>query len=133
MAFRIGKPCWMSHMAIEYHNRIVDGRRLSWDVSRLRDASSDLGVIEISLSEIDEFDTVYWFDDEHPPTCRSVVDHARRIAAADTSDPILLSPDGLVVDGMHRAAKALLDGATTIRAKRLPEYPEPDQIEEPGC
>lgn len=71
---------------------------------------------------------MYWFDDEHAPTCRSVVEHARHISNADTSDPILLSPDGYVVDGMHRVVKAFIDGLTSIGAERLKEYPEPDRI-----
>lgn len=30
------------------------------------------------------------------------------------------------MDGMHRIAKALLEGKTSIRAMRLRELPEPD-------
>ncbi|MFA7249066.1 MAG: hypothetical protein WC273_05475 [Dehalococcoidia bacterium] len=70
---------------------------------------------------------MYWFDSDNPPTCRSVVEHAQRIAAADLSDPILLSPDGWVIDGMHRVARAHLDGLAEISAVRLPEYLAPDR------
>ena len=72
---------------------------------------------------------MYWFDDEHPPTCRAVVEHARRIDAVDLSFPIILSARGLVMDGMHRVAKALLRGESTIAAVQFEEDPEPDHIE----
>ena len=111
----------------EYHHRTVAGRRLAWEVAKLRDASASLPVDEVALASIFEFDEVYWFDEEHRPTCRAVVEHARRIAAADTSDPILLSHDGWVVDGMHRVARAILDGNATIAARRLASYPPPDR------
>ena len=116
------------YVPIEYHTRRIDGQRLSWEVSRLRALSSELAPAEIPLDSIFEFDQVYWFDAEYLPTCRSVVDHARRIQAADLSDPILLSHDGYVIDGMHRVARAFLDGLAGIRAVRLSEYPDPDRL-----
>ncbi len=81
---------------------------------------------EVPLDSIFEFDQVYWFDEEYRPTCRAVVEHMQRIESADPGDPIILSPDGYVIDGMHRVAKAFLAGAASIRAVRLTEYPEPD-------
>lgn len=118
----------MSPEPHEYHNRTIDGQRHSWRVDRLRALADTLAVTEVPLAEIFEYDTVYWFDGDHPPTVRSVVEHAQRLAAADLSDPILLSHDGWVIDGMHRIARAVLDGHATIRARRLPEYPPPDRV-----
>lgn len=60
------------------------------------------------------------------PTVRAVVEHAERIRTVDPSHPILLGPDGRIMDGMHRVARALLDGRDTIAARRFPELPEPD-------
>jgi hypothetical protein len=113
----------------EYHHRVIDGRRLSWDVSRLRGAAAGLEPVAVPLADIFEFDSVYWFDAEFPPTCRAVVEHARRIDAADLDDPILLSPDGYVADGMYRVAKAHVLGLTAINALRLHAYPRPDRNE----
>lgn len=115
-------------MPTEYHNRIIDGQRRTWRVDHLRALAGGLEVVTVTLSNIVEYDTVYWFDDGYPPTVRSVVEHAQRIAAADVSDPILLSHDGWVIDGMHRVARAVLDGHTMIRARRLAEYPPPDGV-----
>jgi hypothetical protein len=61
-----------------------------------------------------------------PPTVREVVEHARRIADADLTMPIILASDGQVLDGMHRIAKAVLRGQTAISAQRLVTDPDPD-------
>jgi hypothetical protein len=50
----------------------------------------------------------------------------RMVVEVDPSFPILLGPDGRVLDGMHRVARALLDGRSTIEAVQLFELPEPD-------
>ena len=47
--------------------------------------------------------------------------------AADLSYPIILGPTGNVLDGVHRVAKAMLAGQTTVRAVRLPAMPPPDE------
>lgn len=110
----------------EFHNRLIGGQWLSWDVSRLRSAATGLPVEGVPLGTIFEFDKVYWFDEEHRPTCRAILEHLQRIEQADLSDPIILSSDGFVVDGMHRVAKAHLLSLTSISAVRLAEYPAPD-------
>lgn len=40
--------------------------------------------------------------------------------------PIILGFDGRVMDGMHRVARALLEGRTTIKAVQFEDHPEPD-------
>ncbi len=115
-------------MSTEYHNRVIDGRRASWRVARLRAQAAGLPVEEVAVASISEFDDVYWFDQEHRPTCRAVVEHAQRIAAADLDDPILLSADGWVVDGMHRVARAVMEGVAELPGRRLTAYPEPDDV-----
>jgi hypothetical protein len=57
------------------------------------------------------------------PTCRAVAEHARDIYEADFRFPIILSPSGLVLDGMHRLCKAFLEGMEEINAVRLPKMP----------
>jgi len=60
------------------------------------------------------------------PTVRAVVNHVRLINKVDASNPIILGPDGRVMDGMHRIARALLEDRRTIRVVRFAERPEPD-------
>lgn len=48
------------------------------------------------------------------------------IGETDLNFPIILSSDGRIMDGMHRVAKALLEGRRTIEAVRFRQDPEPD-------
>jgi hypothetical protein len=98
----------------------------AWDVDRLVELSKDLPVKDVDLASIDEIDSVYWFDELERPTVRNVVDHARLIEEVDLSHPIILGFDGRVMDGMHRIAKALLEGGTTISAVQFETPLEPD-------
>ena len=99
----------------------------AWDVDRLIELSSALPVREVALDSIDEIDSVYWFDDQiDRPTVRRVVEHLRLIEDVDLSHPIILGVDGRVMDGMHRIAKALLEGRSTISAVRFEAHPDPD-------
>jgi hypothetical protein len=113
-------------MRKQYHFRRGDAGLDAWDVDRLVALSAGLEVTDIPVESIGEIDSNYWYDHGYEPTVRSVVDHARLIAQVDISWPILLSHDGLVMDGMHRVARALLDGAATVRAVRFPSAIEPD-------
>jgi hypothetical protein len=98
----------------------------AWDVDRLIELVDGLPAQDVAVASIGEIDTVYWFDEHQPPTVRKVVEHSQLMAAADLSYPIILGPDGRVMDGMHRVARATLEGRRTIRAVRLPELPAPD-------
>jgi hypothetical protein len=99
----------------------------AWDVDRLIEQSKSLPVREVDLASIDEIDSVYWFDDQSQrPTVRNVVDHVRLIEEVDLSHPIILGFDGRVMDGMHRVAKALLQGRATIGAVQFETELEPD-------
>ena len=49
-----------------------------------------------------------------------------RMLKADLNYPIIQAPDGWIMDGYHRIAKAIIEGKTTIKAIRLPVLPEVD-------
>jgi hypothetical protein len=50
----------------------------------------------------------------------------RLIMDVDMSYPVLLGNDGRVMDGMHRIARALVEGTSDIDAVRFPAPLEPD-------
>ena len=86
-----------------------------------------LSIENVALASITEVDTPYWFyTNPELPTVREVIEHTKLIHEADLTYSILLSIDGEVMDGMHRVAKAILEGSTTIKAIRLPALGEPD-------
>lgn len=113
-------------MRKQYHFWPGDDGFDAWDVDRLIALADGLPVERVRLDEVAEIDSVYWFDEWHRPTVRSVVDHCRLMREVDLAFPIILGPDGRVMDGMHRIARALLDGAEAIDAVRLVELPTPD-------
>jgi hypothetical protein len=99
----------------------------AWDVARLIRLTEGLPVVDVPLDSIDELDSAYWFhglDDR--PTVRSIMGHCRLIQEVDMSYPVILGSDGRVMDGMHRIARALLEGRRTIAAVRFSTHPEPD-------
>jgi len=116
-------------MRKQYHfEPAAEGEGLdAWDVDRLVALSRNLVVVDVELAALAEIDTAYWFDDRREfPTVRRVVDHVRLIEAVDVSSPIILSHDGLVMDGMHRIARAMLEGRATVPAVRFVAPLAPD-------
>lgn len=113
-------------MQKQYHFWPGKHRKDAWDVDRLIELTRDLPVQEVALADLPEIDSDYWFDSQETPTVRRVVEHFRLAHEVDPPYPIILGPDNRVMDGMHRVARALLDGRTTIAAVRLPTLPEPD-------
>lgn len=99
----------------------------AWHIETVWRAARDLPVEEVPIHTIDEIDEDCWFDGR-PATVRAVVDHARRIWDADLAVPVILASDGQVLDGMHRIAKAVLCGQTTLTAQRLATDPDPDWL-----
>ena len=115
-------------MRKQYHFRQSAEGLLAWDVDRLAELTKGLPTELIPLSSIAELAEPYWFGDGVAPTVLMVVEHARLIEEADLSYPIILSPDGRVMDGMHRVAKAALRGQLEVQARRLPNLPPPNYV-----
>ncbi len=113
----------------QYHFWPGHDRLDAWDVDRLIELSRELTIMDVDPATIGELDSVYWFDTANPATVRAVIEHARLIAAVDPKYPVILGPDGRVMDGMHRIARALLDRRPTIRAVRFEELPPPDFVD----
>ena len=114
-------------MRRQYHFRNSEKGLLAWDVHRLIALSRDLPVMHVALAEIAELDEPYWFARTDPhPTVRDIAEHARLISDVDLTVPILMCPEGRAMDGMHRVARAFMEGHTTIAARQFLVLPEPD-------
>ncbi len=98
-----------------------------WRMDQLWPLVPGLPVKKVRISDLVCFDEVCWFGGPRNilPTCRSIAEHARDIYEADLSYPIILSPKGDVLDGMHRICKAYLQGLEEIDAVQLLEMPAP--------
>ncbi|WP_096527715.1 hypothetical protein [Candidatus Nitrosoglobus terrae] len=116
-------------MRKQYYFRNSSNGLLAWDVHKLIQLTKDLQADEIQLSAIHELDAPYWYDSEGDiSTCRSIADHMRLVQVSNLAYPIILYPEGRIMDGMHRVVKALLEGHNVIWAYRLPKLPNPDYI-----
>ncbi|HZY54462.1 MAG TPA: hypothetical protein VFE73_14520 [Reyranella sp.] len=115
-------------MRKQYHFRPGPEGLRAWSVDRLVALTESLPLIQVPVAAIRELDEAYWYDHGYAPTCRSVAEHARLINEADLRFPIILSADGRVMDGMHRAAKALIQKVDSLPAKQFAQDPAPDHI-----
>lgn len=116
-------------MRKQYHFRNSAQGLLAWDVDNLIRLTADLKAIELPLNKINELDESYWYGSEGDrPTCKSIANHIRLIQTADLAYPIIICPEGRVMDGMRRGVKALLEGRTFVLAYRLSALPEPDYM-----
>ena len=112
----------------QYHFRKSDKGLLAWDVLKLIKMTKGFEVIQVALSDIRELKEVYWFSLGAPPIMEDIVQHAKQIFEADISYPIIICPEGRVMDGMHRVCKASIYGHKFISAVRLTELHKPDYV-----
>lgn len=113
-------------MRKQYHFRPGADGLDAWDVDRLIEASAGLPVIDVAVDSIGEVDRDHWFAFGPVPTVRRIIEHVKLIEEVDCSYPIIVGADGRVMDGMHRIARAILEGRPTVRAVRFEVDPEPD-------
>ena len=94
-------------------------------MQQLWELAEGLPVKKVRVADLNALDEIRWFSEllNKPPTCRDVAEHARDIYEADFRFPIILSPTGAVLDGMHRLCKAFLEGMEEIDAVQLPKMP----------
>ncbi|MDD2321905.1 MAG: hypothetical protein PHO83_17815, partial [Geobacteraceae bacterium] len=59
-------------------------------------------------------------------TARGIAEHVKRVNETSLSWPVIMDPDGFIVDGWHRVVKALIEGKETIKAVRFETMPPSD-------
>jgi len=117
----------VSELRRQYHFRPSPNGYFAWDVLRLIDLSASLPVFELSLDKIAEIDEMWWFQAEDDrPTPRAICNHFRLMQQAELDFPVIVCPQGRIMDGMHRIAKALTSGAQSVKAVQLLQMPDPD-------
>ena len=120
-------------MRKQYHFRQKGKDTWIWDIDRLVSLTRKYETIEFPLKKIRELDEAFWYGfPSDVPTCRSVAEHAKLIHESSLEHPIILSPEGRVMDGMHRVCKAYISGMITIKARKFDILPEPDYINVPA-
>src|SRR5689334_22243361 len=113
----ISKRLWSTPLA--------DGSIPFVRMQQLWDMAAGLPSKKVRVSDLNALDEIRWFSErmQRLPTCRAVAEHTRDIYEVDFQFPIILSPSGEVLDGMHRLCKSLLLGLEQIDAVQLPRMP----------
>lgn len=114
-------------MRKQYFFRASPRGLLAWDVDRLIALSRHLPRRRIPLEQIRELDQPV-FGEGEPATWRSLLAHVRLMDEAELRYPIILAADGAVMDGMHRVARAVREGAREIDTVQFEVDPPPDHI-----
>ena len=99
-----------------------------WHVPDVQVAAQGLPVCNVSTDQFD-LDIDAWFGEACDPTIKNVVHHMKYIQDADMTNPIILSAEGHVLDGLHRLAKCLLDGVPNVPARQFAVNPPPFKVE----
>lgn len=118
MSFPEVKLDRMKLIESEYENK----EGYVYSAVKLIEASKDLPVFEIPLASIDL--SILPFSLRN---LSEFIFQMQRVKDTDLQYPIILDDMGVVADGYHRIAKAILNGQTTIKAVRLQEMPDADR------
>lgn len=106
--------------------KYTDDSGQHWAVARLIEHSKGLPVFEITVAGIFIGSNIF----SESRTARAIAEHVKRVNETSLEYPILLDPDGFIVDGWHRVVKALVEGVETIKAVRFEVMPNRDGKEE---
>lgn len=95
-----------------------------WKVETLIDASAKLNVFKFYLDKISLEYPMAW----HLTNVRDIIVHFNRINNANLHTPIILRPDGRVMNGWHRIIKAMTQKREYVLAKQFIKVPLPDFV-----
>lgn len=116
-------------LRIQYHFRPSEKGFFAWHVHKLIEASSKLPVIQVPMQDFEELRENYWYQFGNEPTVESIMEHWQLAQKADLNYPIILCPQGRLMDGMHRLCRAVMEGKETIDAVQFPQTPEADYVD----
>ncbi|MEM9427372.1 MAG: hypothetical protein AAGA06_11805 [Pseudomonadota bacterium] len=116
-------------MRQQYHARRVGADLYVWDVHHLARLAKDMIPFNLPLDDLSELDELWWYaDTEERPTPRSIAEHIVLMHQVDMSHPIILCADSRLMDGMHRALRALVEKRPLVTAVQFAATPEPDFV-----
>jgi hypothetical protein len=102
--------------------KYTDSNGFYYSVARLIEHSKGLPVFEIPVIGIYIGQKV--FDESR--TARDIAEHIKRVNETSLEYPVLMDPDGFIMDGWHRVIKAMVEGRETIKAVRFETMPTCD-------
>jgi len=101
-----------------------------WRAEDLWEAAKGVPTIELPVDDfVGQLNGTCWTQGDEEVTPNWVLCHTRRILNAEDY-PIIIDQDGIVLDGVHRLCRAVLEGREVIATQRLTVLPEPIYIVE---
>lgn len=97
-----------------------------WKATTLIECAKGLEPFDVPVAAL-PVNRMCW--DRGAKTPLRLAEEMTRTMRADLDCPIILDEDGVIIDGMHRLAKALYEGRATIKAVRFEKNPPPDWTE----
>ena len=117
----------MSHQPVDAFGiatRVIDGYIFVYDCTEIYRLARNSPIESVRLADFD-LSKMFWFTSLEQASVSAVLEHINRINAACAEDPIVLAPDGALLDGLHRLAKAVFEKRYVIPARRLAIEPTP--------
>lgn len=104
------------------NGRYTDKDGYYYSVTRLIEHSKELPIFYMPIAGIHIGEIVF----PESRTARAIAEHVKRVNETDLRYPILLDPDGFIMDGWHRVVKAIVEGKKMIKARRFEALPPYD-------
>lgn len=112
------------HVDVQICTRRVNNTLLVWEVESLLLEARRLSHEYRPLSSFD-LDKMYFFGSYEEANLNSFVYHMTRVNSVNLKDPVILSSDGHIMDGMHRLVKATILRRKRIAVVQFPVDPKP--------
>lgn len=105
---------------------------VEYSVDRLWELAEKLPVKTVELDEYrDQLEDRVWREGSEKVSPLDIDEkskHWKRMKEADLSFPILVAPDGEIMDGYHRLLKAHVEGNKKIKIKQFEKWPEQAEV-----
>lgn len=107
---------------MKWQRCFIDGDGNIWRTETLKKASEKLPIVMFDIRTISRDEKIRWRLDN----LRDYLNHYTRASNVNLETPIILRPDGYVMDGWHRIIKALYLCQFHLPARQFVKTPKPD-------
>lgn len=115
-------------MRKQYHLRPTDNGFNAWDVDNLIEATKNFNIVKVCILDLLERNKFHWNQGHNILTTQSIFNHMKLVEDCSLDYPIILSAEGIIMDGMHRVDKAYIQNKLEINAVQFDITPSPDYI-----
>ena len=97
-----------------------------WQIEDLWNAVEGMPVHHMPVELfVEQLQGTCWTQGDETVTPNWVLSHTRRILGADLEYPMIIDSEGIILDGIHRLCKAVIEGRETVAVQRIVLMPDP--------